>query len=179
MAPGAGSWTERLLPADTEVNLAARLEEVTAALEAAFVAGQRHGLVIVGEGAGSLAQDLAVRQGADAPAGEERVREQRRPTAPPGVRFVPEFVPDAQLAAFFERADVVVLPYADTARFDQSGVLATALAFGRPVVLSDIGGFSELAATGAVTGSISAPPRSPQLSRCSITTRCRRAPIRS
>ena len=34
----------------------------------------------------------------------------------------------------FDRADVVVLPYARTERFDQSGVLATALAFGKAVV---------------------------------------------
>jgi glycosyltransferase involved in cell wall biosynthesis len=72
-----------------------------------------------------------------------------RQTAPGGVRFVPRFVPDAQLAALFARADVVVLPYKRTERFDQSGVLATALAFGKPVVLSDIGGFSEVASTGA------------------------------
>ncbi len=69
--------------------------------------------------------------------------------AGPGVRFVPRFIADAEVGAFLRRADIVVLPYARTERFDQSGVLATALAFGRPVVLSDIGGFSELAATGA------------------------------
>ena len=72
-----------------------------------------------------------------------------RQTAPEGVRFVPRFVADAQLAALFARADVVVLPYKRTERFDQSGVLATALAFGKPVVLTDIGGFSEVASTGA------------------------------
>src|SRR5205807_10516612 len=33
--------------------------------------------------------------------------------------------------------------------FDQSGVLATALAFGKPIVLSDVGGFSEVAGAGA------------------------------
>jgi glycosyltransferase involved in cell wall biosynthesis len=66
-----------------------------------------------------------------------------------GVRFVTRFVADAELPALFERADVVALPYARTERFDQSGVLATALAFAKPVVLTDIGGFSELAATGA------------------------------
>jgi len=69
--------------------------------------------------------------------------------APPRVRFVPRFVEDAQLPALFGRADIVVLPYKRTERFDQSGVLATALAFGKPVVLSDVGGFSEVAATGA------------------------------
>jgi glycosyltransferase involved in cell wall biosynthesis len=69
--------------------------------------------------------------------------------APPGVRFVPRFVSDAEAAALFRRADVVVLPYARTERFDQSGVLATALAFGKPSVLTDIGGFGEVAAMGA------------------------------
>ncbi len=59
----------------------------------------------------------------------------------PSVRFVPRFVSDAELPAFFRRADVVVLPYTRTERFDFSGVLATALAFGKPTVLSDIGGF--------------------------------------
>ena len=66
--------------------------------------------------------------------------------APPGVRFVPRFVDDAELASLFERADIVVLPYRE---IDQSGVLSTALAFGRPLLLSDVGGFPEVAATGA------------------------------
>ena len=65
------------------------------------------------------------------------------------VRFVPRFVSDAELAACFRRADVVVLPYVETERIDFSGVLATALAFTKPVVVSDVGGFRELAATGA------------------------------
>jgi glycosyltransferase involved in cell wall biosynthesis len=72
-----------------------------------------------------------------------------RALAPPGVRFMPEFVPEAQLPAYFRRADIVVLPYARTERLDQSGVLAAALAFGKPIVLTDIGGFSEVAALGA------------------------------
>ncbi|MGH2869798.1 MAG: glycosyltransferase family 4 protein [Solirubrobacteraceae bacterium] len=66
-----------------------------------------------------------------------------------GVRFVPRFVGDAELAVFFRRADVVVLPYAPTERLDFSGVLATALAFGRATVVSDVGGFAEVAAHGA------------------------------
>ena len=70
-------------------------------------------------------------------------------SAPPGVRFISRYVPDAELASYFRRADVVVLPYSRTERFDQSGVLATALAFAKPVVLSDVGGFGEVAATGA------------------------------
>lgn len=70
--------------------------------------------------------------------------------APSGVRFVPRFVADAELPAYFHRADVVVLPYLRTERLDFSGVLATALAFGRPVVASDIGGFSEVADAGGL-----------------------------
>ena len=62
------------------------------------------------------------------------------------VRFVPRFVSELELPAFFRRADVVVLPYARTERLDFSGVLATALAFGRPIVASDVGGFGEVGA---------------------------------
>jgi glycosyltransferase involved in cell wall biosynthesis len=70
--------------------------------------------------------------------------------APSGVRFVPRFISDPELPAYFRRADVVVLPYLRTERLDFSGVLATALAFGRPVVASDIGGFSEVADAGGL-----------------------------
>jgi glycosyltransferase involved in cell wall biosynthesis len=66
--------------------------------------------------------------------------------ATPSVRFVPRFVSDAELPGYFRRADLVVLPYRE---IEQSGVLFTALAFGKPVLVSDVGGFAELAATGA------------------------------
>jgi glycosyltransferase involved in cell wall biosynthesis len=72
-----------------------------------------------------------------------------RQKAGPSVRFVPRFVSETELKALFTRADVVVLPYSAMGRFDQSGVLATALAFGKAVVVSDIGGFPEVAAAGA------------------------------
>jgi glycosyltransferase involved in cell wall biosynthesis len=62
---------------------------------------------------------------------------------------VARFVSTEEADALLRRADLVVLPYTRTERFDQSGVLATALGAGRPAVLSDIGGFSEVAATGA------------------------------
>jgi glycosyltransferase involved in cell wall biosynthesis len=68
--------------------------------------------------------------------------------APAGVRWVTRFVSDPELAACFRRADVVVLPYLATERFDFSGVLATALAFGKPAVITDVGGFRELADAG-------------------------------
>ena len=58
------------------------------------------------------------------------------------VRFVSRFIGDPELPAYFRRADLVVLPYRD---IDQSGVLYTALAFGKPMVLSAVGGFVEAA----------------------------------
>ncbi|HEY8303489.1 MAG TPA: glycosyltransferase family 4 protein [Solirubrobacteraceae bacterium] len=66
--------------------------------------------------------------------------------APANVRFDPRFIPDEELPAYFEAADLVVLPYLQA---DQSGVLFTALAFGKPLLLSDVGGFPEMADTGA------------------------------
>ena len=65
------------------------------------------------------------------------------------VRFVPRFVSDAEAGAVFRRADLIVLPYSRTERFDQSGVLATALAFGKAILVTDVGSFGELAAVGA------------------------------
>jgi glycosyltransferase involved in cell wall biosynthesis len=62
-------------------------------------------------------------------------------TDQPGVVFLPRFLSDAELAAALRRADAVVLPYR---RIDNSGVLAAALAFAAPLVLSDVGGFGEL-----------------------------------
>jgi glycosyltransferase involved in cell wall biosynthesis len=70
--------------------------------------------------------------------------------APPNVRFVPRYVSEAEQAALFARAELVVLPYTRTERFDFSGVLATALGFGKPAVASDIGGFGEVAEVGGV-----------------------------
>jgi glycosyltransferase involved in cell wall biosynthesis len=66
--------------------------------------------------------------------------------APANVRFVPRFIGDHELGAYFRRADLLVLPYRE---IDQSGVLFTALAFGKPLLLSDVGGFPEVAASGA------------------------------
>ena len=69
-----------------------------------------------------------------------------RASAPASVNWVPRFVSDGELAACFRRADIVVAPYLES---EQSGVVATALAFGSPLVLTDVGGFGEVAAAGA------------------------------
>lgn len=62
------------------------------------------------------------------------------------VRFLTRFVDDAEIPAIFRRADLVVLPYLDA---EHSGVLYTGLAFGKPMVLSAVGGFPEVADAGA------------------------------
>jgi glycosyltransferase involved in cell wall biosynthesis len=61
---------------------------------------------------------------------------------PGTVRFVPRFIADAEVPAYFRRADVVALPYR---QIEQSAVLHTAMAFGKPLVLTSVGGFTELA----------------------------------
>ena len=68
--------------------------------------------------------------------------ERLRRLAPPGrVRFVERYVPDAELPALFRRANVVALPHRNV---DVSGVLSAGLAFGKAMVMSDVGGFREL-----------------------------------
>ena len=75
--------------------------------------------------------------------------------APGRVRFLSRFVEDAEIPAIFRRADLLVLPYRDA---EQSGVLYTGLAFAKPMVLSSVGGFPEVAATGAAR---LVPPENP------------------
>jgi glycosyltransferase involved in cell wall biosynthesis len=62
------------------------------------------------------------------------------------VRLVTRFVEDAEIPPIFRRADLLALPYLDA---EHSGVLHTGLAFGKPMVLSAVGGFPEVAKTGA------------------------------
>ena len=93
--------------------------------------------------------DAWARFGADPPGELWIVGMPRMPlptSLPPGVRLVPRFVTDAELAGVLRRADLIALPYRE---IDQSGVLYAALGLGRPLLLSAVGGFPEVAATGA------------------------------
>lgn len=72
-----------------------------------------------------------------------------------GVKLAARFITDDELPSYFARADLVVLPYRE---IDQSGVLFTALAFGKPLLLSAVGGFPEVAQTGAAA---TVPPGDP------------------
>lgn len=70
-----------------------------------------------------------------------------------GDRFIRHdlFVPDSGVARYFMAADMVVLPYRSAT---QSGVAQIALAFRKPVVVTDVGGLAETVEPG-VTGEIS------------------------
>jgi glycosyltransferase involved in cell wall biosynthesis len=83
--------------------------------------------------------------------------EHLRRLAPPGrVRFVDRYVSDAELPAFFRRADLLVLPHRSV---DVSGVLFAGLAFGKAMVLSGVGGFREIAKEHGV--GVLVPPEDP------------------
>jgi glycosyltransferase involved in cell wall biosynthesis len=83
--------------------------------------------------------------------------EHLRRLAPPGrVRFVDRYVSDAQLPAFFRRADLLVLPHRSV---DVSGVLFAGLAFGKAMVMSGVGGFREIAEEHGVA--VLVPPEDP------------------
>lgn len=72
------------------------------------------------------------------------------------VRLVPGYASFAQLAGYFERARVVVLPYENGWN---SGVLASAFGYGKPVVATRVGGFDEVVEDGR-TGLL-VPPSDP------------------
>lgn len=70
------------------------------------------------------------------------------------VMCIREYVPFDKVGYYFSAADLVVLPYTKTSH---SGVLLSAYAAGRPVVVTDTGGLSEVVEDGK-TGFV-VPPR--------------------
>jgi glycosyltransferase involved in cell wall biosynthesis len=59
----------------------------------------------------------------------------------PGVDWRLGFVPEREVPELMAEAAAVVLPYR---QLDSSGVLATAIGYGRPVVVSDVGSLGEI-----------------------------------
>ena len=64
------------------------------------------------------------------------------------------FIPDEEVAALFQKAAVVVLPYIDGS---QTGVVPIAYSFGKPVVVTNVGSIAEVVDEGK-TGFV-VPPR--------------------
>jgi len=56
------------------------------------------------------------------------------------ITLIDEYVPDEKVNLYFSAADVVVLPYL---RASQSGIAHIAMSFGKPVVVSEVGGLKE------------------------------------
>lgn len=56
------------------------------------------------------------------------------------ITLVDEYVSDEKVNVYFSAADVVVLPYL---RASQSGIAHIAMSFGKPVVVSEVGGLKE------------------------------------
>jgi glycosyltransferase involved in cell wall biosynthesis len=73
------------------------------------------------------------------------------------VEIVDRYIPEDEMGRYFDSADVVVLPYKQAVT---SGVIATAYGFRRPVLATNVGGFSEIIKEGC-TGKL-VPPDDPQ-----------------
>ncbi len=56
------------------------------------------------------------------------------------------YIPDEEVASYYAAADAVVLPYR---RIYQSGVLLMAMSYGKPVIVSDIEGMTEVVSGGS------------------------------
>lgn len=70
------------------------------------------------------------------------------------ITLVDEYVPDEKVNLYFSAADVVVLPYL---RASQSGIAHIAMSFGKPVVVSEVGGLKESMAN--YEGTFFVPPK--------------------
>lgn len=71
---------------------------------------------------------------------EELYEQLRWSPARSKITLIDEYVHDRDISKYFSAADVVVLPYT---RSSQSAVAAIALAFGKPIIASEVGGLKE------------------------------------
>jgi glycosyltransferase involved in cell wall biosynthesis len=80
------------------------------------------------------------------------------------VLIIPRYVPNEEVAVYFSAADLVVVPYVETAT---SGVVRLAFGFNKPVVGTNVGGLSEVLEDGE-TGYLVPPGDSTALARAII-----------
>jgi starch synthase len=78
-----------------------------------------------------------------------------------GVVLINRYIADEEVAGFMQRARMVVVPYTTAT---QSGAVATAYAFGKPVIATDVGGLKEMVLHGK-TGLLVPPNDVPALAR--------------
>lgn len=69
------------------------------------------------------------------------------------ITLIDEYVPDNMVPIYFGAANVVVLPYT---RASQSGIAHIAMSFGKPVIVSEVGGLKE--SMGSYAGAFFVPP---------------------
>ena len=74
------------------------------------------------------------------------------------VRLVPEYATFSQMAGYFTAAKFLVLPYENGWN---SGVLASAFGFGKPVIATRVGGFDEV--VGDESTGLLVPPKAPDV----------------
>jgi glycosyltransferase involved in cell wall biosynthesis len=82
----------------------------------------------------------------------------------PSVTLDFRHVPDGEIPALWEQADVLLFPYRE---IDMSGVLMAALAAARPIIASEIGGFTELLENGRTA--LLVPPNDPEALSAAMT----------
>ena len=81
------------------------------------------------------------------------------------VTLIPRYVSFSEMSGLFHRADLVVLPYESGWN---SGVLSTALGFGKPIIATTVGGFTEVIED-QVTGVLVPPGNREALASALIT----------
>lgn len=79
------------------------------------------------------------------------------------ITVVSRYVSDEEVSGYFAGADVVVLPYH---RSSASGPLHTAMSWGLPVIVTEVGGLPEAGAE--YEGAVWVPPRSPSALRAAF-----------